>query len=79
MLDGRGYKVKGYENGNFVGPTIIDNVKPGMKCYDEEIFGPVMCIVRSNSLQEAIDLINANEYGNGVAIFTKNGHTARKF
>lgn len=49
LLDGRGYKVKGFEKGNFVGPTIIDNVKPGMKCYDEEIFGPVMCIVRADT------------------------------
>jgi malonate-semialdehyde dehydrogenase (acetylating)/methylmalonate-semialdehyde dehydrogenase len=50
-----------------------------MKCYDEEIFGPVMCISRADTLQEAIDMINNNKYGNGVAIFTKNGHTARKF
>lgn len=78
-MDGRNVKVDAYPNGNWVGPTIIDNVKPGMKCYDEEIFGPVMVIVRADSLQEGIDLINANEWGNGTSIFTKNGHTARKF
>lgn len=79
LLDGRGYKVPGFEKGNFVGPTIIDNVKPGMVSYDEEIFGPVMCIVRAANLQEAIDLMNSSKYGNGCAIFTKNGHVARKF
>lgn len=79
LLDGRNYKVQGYDRGNFVGPTIIDGVKPGMSVYDEEIFGPVMIIVRSNTIQEAIDLINNNRYGNGVAIFTRNGNTARKF
>lgn len=79
LLDGRGVKVEGYPNGNWVGPTIIDNVKQGMACYEEEIFGPVMCIVRKDSLQEAIDFINANKWGNGSSIFTKNGHTARKF
>ena len=71
--------VDGYPNGNWVGPTVIDNVKPGMRCYDEEIFGPVMIIVRADSLNEAIKLINENSWGNGVAIFTKNGHVARKF
>ena len=71
--------VDGYPNGNWVGPTVIDNVKPGMRCYDEEIFGPVMIIVRADSLNDAIKLINENSWGNGVAIFTKNGHVARKF
>lgn len=79
LLDGRGVKVPGYEKGNFVGQTVIDHVKPGMSVYDEEIFGPVMIIVRASTLQEAIDLINRNEWGNGTAIFTSNGHTARKF
>lgn len=79
LLDGRNPKVDGYPNGNWVGATIIDNTKPGMDCYDKEIFGPVMCINRADNAQEAIDLINANNWGNGVAIFTKNGHTARKF
>ena len=79
LLDGRGVQVEGYPNGNWVGPTIVDNVKPGMDIYDEEVFGPVMIIVRSNSLQEAIDLVNNNRWGNGAAIFTKNGHAARKW
>lgn len=79
LLDGRGPKVDGYPNGNWVGPTIIDNVKPGMACYDEEIFGPVMIIMRAETAKEAIDILNANEWGNGAAIFTKNGHTARMF
>lgn len=79
LLDGRGYKVQGYEKGNFVGPTVIDHTGPGNPAYDEEIFGPVMSLVRVNTTQEAIDLINSNKYGNGVAIFTRSGNTARKF
>lgn len=58
LLDGRGVKVPGYPKGNWVGPTIIDNVKPGSAIYDEEVFGPVMLIVRADTLQSAIDLIN---------------------
>jgi malonate-semialdehyde dehydrogenase (acetylating)/methylmalonate-semialdehyde dehydrogenase len=79
LLDGRGVKVPGFEKGNFIGQTIIDHATPGMDVYDTEIFGPVMVIVRVNTLQEGIDLINKNSYGNGTAIFTKNGHVARKF
>ena len=79
ILDGRGVKVEGYPNGNFVGPTIIDHVRKGIDCYEQEIFGPVMQIVRCETLQEAIDFINENRWGNGTAIFTKNGHVARKF
>lgn len=79
LLDGRGVKVDGYPKGNFIGPTVIDHAKPGMACYDEEIFGPVMVIVRAKNLQEAIDLTNASEWGNGTAIFTSNGNIARKF
>jgi malonate-semialdehyde dehydrogenase (acetylating)/methylmalonate-semialdehyde dehydrogenase len=79
LLDGRGIKVPGFEKGNFVGPSVIDYVKPGMDVYDQEIFGPVMVIVRVDTLQEAIDLMNNHACGNGGAIFTKNGHTARKF
>lgn len=79
LLDGRNPKVDGYPNGNWVGPTVIDNCKAGMACYDEEIFGPVMNIVRVDTLQEAIDFVNANPWGNGSSIFTKNGHTARKY
>lgn len=79
LLDGRGAKVEGYPNGNFIGATIIDDVKPGMKCYDEEIFGPVMCITKCETFDEAIKLINSNPYGNGTAIFTRSGSAARKF
>jgi malonate-semialdehyde dehydrogenase (acetylating)/methylmalonate-semialdehyde dehydrogenase len=79
LLDGRGYKPEKYPNGNWVGPTIITNVKPHMKCYKEEIFGPVLVCLNVDSFDEAIDLINANEYGNGVAIFTRSGATATAF
>ena len=79
LLDGRGVKVAKYPNGNFVGPTIIDNVKPGMACYDEEIFGPVMVIVRVDTFEEGLAIVNNNQWGNGTSIFTSNGHTARKF
>jgi malonate-semialdehyde dehydrogenase (acetylating)/methylmalonate-semialdehyde dehydrogenase len=79
LLDGRNVKVEGYPNGNWLGQTIIDHARPGLKCYDEEIFAPVMVIVRVNTLQEAIDLINSNKYGNGTSIFTRSGSVARKF
>ncbi len=79
VLDGRGYRPKDFPNGNFLGPTIITGVKPGMKCYDEEIFGPVLSVVSVNTLNEAIELINSNKYGNGAAIFTKSGAIANKF
>ncbi|TVY87049.1 Methylmalonate-semialdehyde dehydrogenase [acylating], mitochondrial [Lachnellula willkommii] len=79
LLDGRGFKPEKYPNGNWVGPTIITNVKPHMKCYTEEIFGPVLVCLNVDSLDSAVDLINANEYGNGVAIFTKSGATAASF
>jgi malonate-semialdehyde dehydrogenase (acetylating)/methylmalonate-semialdehyde dehydrogenase len=62
-----------------LGPTIIDHANPGMACYDEEIFAPVMVIVRAGTLDEAIKLINDHHFGNGVAIFTKSGGHARKF
>ncbi|KAK4236899.1 Aldehyde/histidinol dehydrogenase [Achaetomium macrosporum] len=79
LLDGRGYKPPKYPNGNWVAPTIITNVTPQMQCYREEIFGPVLVCLNVDTLEEAIDLINANEYGNGVAIFTKSGPTAETF
>ena len=79
LLDGRGVKVEGYPNGNWVGPTVIDHVKPGMPCYDEEIFGPVMIFVRADSFEEGLKIVNNNRWGNGAALFTKNGHVARKF
>ncbi|WP_201502137.1 CoA-acylating methylmalonate-semialdehyde dehydrogenase [Psychrobacter cibarius] len=79
ILDGRGIMVEGYEKGNFVGPTIFDNVTADMQIYKEEIFGPVLCIMRANSLDEAIELLNANPHGNGTAIFTQSGAAAHKF
>jgi len=79
VLDGRGIKVPGYEKGNFVGPTIITDVKPNMTVYQEEIFGPVLICLTADSLDEAIKLINKNPYGNGTAIFTNSGAAARRY
>lgn len=79
VLDGRGIKVPGYESGNFIGPTILTDVRPDMLCYREEIFGPVLLTLSVDTLDDAIKLINSNPYGNGTAIFTTNGATARKF
>jgi len=79
LLDGRGVTVDKYPDGNFVGPTIISNMKSNMTAYVNEIFGPVLCVVHVDTLDEAIELINNNPYGNGTAIFTTNGATARKF
>ncbi len=79
VVDGRGLSVAGNENGFFVGGTLFDRVSPEMRIYKEEIFGPVLCIVRVNSLEEAIALINAHEYGNGTCIFTRDGESARLF
>ena len=78
-LDGRGIKVAGYEQGNFIGPTIFSGVTPAMKVYTTEIFGPVMVIVGVNTLDDAIALVNANPFGNGTGIFTQSGAAARKF
>lgn len=79
LLDGRGIKVDGYPNGNFVGPTILTDVKPHMKCYQEEIFGPVLLCTSVDTLDQAIELTNSNPYGNGCAIFTQSGAAARKY
>jgi malonate-semialdehyde dehydrogenase (acetylating) / methylmalonate-semialdehyde dehydrogenase len=79
LLDGRGYKPPKYPEGNWIAPTIITGVKPHMRCYREEIFGPVLVCLEVDSLDDAVELINANEYGNGVAIFTKSGATAEAF
>ena len=70
-LDGRKPQVAGYDKGNFVGPTVFSGVKPGMSVYDQEIFGPVLCLAAADSLDEAIEFINANPNGNGTAIFTQ--------
>ena len=79
LVDGRGYKVEGREDGFYVGGTLFDKVTPDMRIYREEIFGPVLACVHVNDLGEAIDLINAHEFGNGVSCFTSDGHTAREF
>ena len=79
LLDGRGVKVPGFEKGNFVGPTVFDNVNVNHTIYKEEIFGPVMVIMRVNTLDEAIELVNSNPYGNGTAIFTQSGSYARRY
>jgi malonate-semialdehyde dehydrogenase (acetylating) / methylmalonate-semialdehyde dehydrogenase len=79
VVDGRDVTVPGYENGFFVGGTLIDQVTPEMQSYQEEIFGPVLQVVRVNSMQEAMELIDAHEYGNGTCIFTRDGEAARYF
>jgi len=78
-VDGRGLVVPGHEDGFFVGPTVLDHVTTEMDVYTDEIFGPVLSVVRSDTVDEAIDLINANPYGNGTAIFTGSGEAARRF
>jgi malonate-semialdehyde dehydrogenase (acetylating)/methylmalonate-semialdehyde dehydrogenase len=78
-LDGRDIKVAGFEKGNFIGPTIFSGVTPTMKIYTTEIFGPVMVVIGVNTLNEAIELINKNPFGNGVGLFTQSGAAARKF
>ena len=79
VVDGRGAKVAGHEDGYFLGPCLFDHVKPGMVIYQEEIFGPVLGVMRVKALQEAMDLIDAHEYGNGTCIFTRDGEAARYF
>ena len=78
-LDGRNPDVRGYENGNFIGPTIFSGVTPEMAIYKEEIFGPVLCVLEAETLDEAIDLVNANPNGNGTALFTRSGAAAHRF
>jgi malonate-semialdehyde dehydrogenase (acetylating) / methylmalonate-semialdehyde dehydrogenase len=78
-VDGRGYTVSGHEGGFFVGPTVIDEVTTDMDVYREEIFGPVLSVVRADDVDAAIALVNANPYGNGTAIFTNSGEAARRF
>ena len=78
-VDGRGLKLQGYEGGHFIGPCLFDNVRPEMRIYQEEIFGPVLAVVREPDFDAAVDLVNAHEYGNGNAIFTRDGDAARAF
>lgn len=79
IIDNRQLKPKGAENGFFMGACVFDHVKPSMQIYREEIFGPILCIVRAANFSEALKLINSHEYGNGTAIFTSDGYTARTF
>ncbi|XWS68205.1 hypothetical protein CRYUN_Cryun04dG0071200 [Craigia yunnanensis] len=79
VVDGRDVLVPGYENGNFIGPTILSDVKASMECYKEEICGPVLLCMEADSIEEAIDIVNRNKYGNGASIFTTSGVAARKF
>jgi malonate-semialdehyde dehydrogenase (acetylating)/methylmalonate-semialdehyde dehydrogenase len=79
VLDGRDLVVKGCENGHFLGPTVFANVKPGMKIHETEIFGPVVVILKADSLDEAMRIINQHQYGNGASIYTQNGYYARRF
>jgi malonate-semialdehyde dehydrogenase (acetylating)/methylmalonate-semialdehyde dehydrogenase len=79
VLDGRNYKVPGYENGFYIGPTILDHVKPGMTVGDCEVFGPVLCVKRVKDFKEGLALMNANPFANGSVIFTQNGYYAHEF
>jgi malonate-semialdehyde dehydrogenase (acetylating)/methylmalonate-semialdehyde dehydrogenase len=79
VMDGRNYKLQGYENGYFIGPTIFDHVNKDMTIYKDEIFGPVLSVVRVKTYEEAISLISENKFGNGTSIYTSNGDTARHF
>ena len=79
VVDGRGLKLQGYEGGFFMGGSLFDRVTPDMTIYKEEIFGPVLSVLRSPSYDHAVDLINSHEYGNGTAIFTRDGDAARDF
>jgi len=79
VLDGRGVKVSGFEEGNFLGPTIITGVQPSMQCYQQEIFGPVLVCLEAPDLDAALAIVNANPHGNGTAIFTSSGASARYF
>ena len=79
VVDGRNLKLQGYENGFYIGGCLFDHVKENMRIYKEEIFGPVLSVVRVKDFNSAVDLINNHEYGNGVAIFTRDGDSARTF
>jgi malonate-semialdehyde dehydrogenase (acetylating)/methylmalonate-semialdehyde dehydrogenase len=79
VVDGRDFALQGFEQGFFIGPSLFDGVRKGMKTYQEEIFGPVLQIVRAESFEEALSLPSEHQYGNGVAIFTRNGRAAREF
>jgi len=79
VVDGRGIRVTGHEQGYYLGPCLFDHVRPEMRIYREEIFGPVLCVIRAPDLDSALELVNAHEFGNGTAIFTASGEAARSF
>ncbi len=79
LVDGRDFRLQGYENGYFIGGSLFDHVTPQMRIYREEIFGPVLCIARADTYEDGLRLCNEHEYGNGVAIFTRDGDAARDF
>ena len=79
VMDGRGFELQGYERGFFIGPTLFDRVTPDMQSYRDEIFGPVLQVMRTETVEEAVRLPSEHQYGNGVAIFTRNGQAAREF
>ena len=79
LVDGRGFKMQGYENGFYVGGCLFDHVTPEMRIWKEEIFGPVLSICRRDTYEDAVALISAHEYANGTAIFTQDGDAARDF
>jgi malonate-semialdehyde dehydrogenase (acetylating) / methylmalonate-semialdehyde dehydrogenase len=79
VVDGRGLKVPGFENGFYIGPCLFDNVKPSMKIYQEEIFGPVLSVVRVENFEQALELIHSHSFANGVSLFTRDGDSAREF
>jgi malonate-semialdehyde dehydrogenase (acetylating)/methylmalonate-semialdehyde dehydrogenase len=79
VVDGRGVKVPGHDDGFYLGPSLVDRVSPTMAVYRDEIFGPVLSVLRVDDLGAAIELVNANPYGNGTAIFTRDGSAARRF
>jgi malonate-semialdehyde dehydrogenase (acetylating)/methylmalonate-semialdehyde dehydrogenase len=79
VVDGRDLKLQGYENGYFMGGSLFDEVQPSMKIYKEEIFGPVLSVVRVPAFEDALKLVNDHEFGNGTAIFTRDGDAAREF
>ncbi len=79
LLDGRNLKIQGYENGYFVGPTLFDNVTKEMKIYKEEIFGPVLSVIRAKNYDEALNLVNEHAFGNGTSIYTSDGEVSRHF
>ena len=79
IVDGRDLKLQGYEKGYYIGGCLFDNVKKDMRIYKEEIFGPVLSIVRVKNFSEALNLVNDHEFGNGASIFTRDGNTGRSF